>query len=82
MKASVTFITRGRCPLCEAALPLVERLARRAGRTVTIVDVDAAGLGHQYGDRVPVVLGPDDEEILSGRFDDRAVRRALRRLGR
>lgn len=63
--------------LCDEALPLVMARVRRTGWPIDIVDVDSAGLADRYGDRVPVVE-LDGVEVLSGRFDARAIRRALR----
>ncbi len=63
--------------LCADALPLVTTQSRRKGWPIEIVDVDEFGLADRYGDRVPVVE-LDGVEVLSGRFDARDVRRALR----
>lgn len=74
----VRFLTRDGCSLCSAALPLVERQARRRGRTLEVLDVGGTPWEERYGDRLPVVL-IDDEVVLEGRFGEREVRRALRR---
>jgi hypothetical protein len=63
--------------LCAEALPLVMARGRRKGWPIEIVDVDENGLADHYGDRVPVVE-LDGVEVLSGRFDVRDIRRALR----
>lgn len=75
--SAVVFVTRERCSLCHLALPLVRRECDRAGHDLAVVDVDAAGWEGVYGDRVPVVLR-DGVEVLSGLFERRDVRRALR----
>jgi hypothetical protein len=56
---------------------MVVAAAQRRGHTIEIIDVDAAELAGRFGDRVPVVLR-DGIEVLAGRFDAAAVRRALR----
>lgn len=73
----VRFLTRSPCLICVEARPLVERRVRRKGLELEVVDVDESGLAGEYGDRVPVVL-LDGEEVLSGRFTKRDVRRAIR----
>jgi thiol-disulfide isomerase/thioredoxin len=67
-KRSITFITRQGCPLCEDALPGVQRWAERLDLGLDVIDVDAEGLADRYGTTVPVVLGPDGEELLAGRW--------------
>ena len=73
----VRFLTRKSCRICAEALPIVARRTHRRGHVLEIVDVDDAGLAERYGDRVPVVLF-DGDEVLSGRFGAREVRRAIR----
>jgi uncharacterized LabA/DUF88 family protein len=63
--------------LCLEALPAVAERARDRGMWFEIVDVDESGMAQQFGDRVPVVL-LDDTEVLSGRFSERDVKRAIR----
>lgn len=75
--SDVRFMTRRVCSLCRDALPLVERIARRRGHSLEIIDVDDAGVAGVYGERVPVVV-VDGVEVLEGRFTARQVRRALR----
>lgn len=77
MSPTVRFLTREHCSLCAAALAPVRRHVEAKGWTFEIVDVDGAGLDWEYGDRVPVVL-VDGNEVLSGRFGSREIRRAFR----
>lgn len=77
MTGSVRFLTRRGCALCSSALPGVLARAERRGLALEVVDVDDAGLAAEFGDRVPVVL-LDGSEVLSGRFSDRDVAKALR----
>jgi thiol-disulfide isomerase/thioredoxin len=76
---SVTFVTRVGCTLCDEAWPHVAEWAGRLELNVEVIDVDAEGLADRYGDRVPVVLGPGGEELLSGRFGRLRVLRAMLR---
>jgi hypothetical protein len=76
---TIRFLTRAGCYLCEEAKPRVLAGARRLGLDLQVVDVDAAGLAGEYGDRVPVVLGPDGRELCSGRIG--GLRLAWRLLG-
>ena len=79
----VRFLTRRGCHLCEEALPLVRREARRAGVELQVVDIDDDdGLVGEYGLRIPVLLGPDDAVLAEGAIEDRrSLRRALRKIG-
>ncbi|MEE9299190.1 MAG: glutaredoxin family protein [Acidimicrobiia bacterium] len=75
--ATVRFLTRTACHLCERAFPLIARRAKRLGWELEIVDVDEVGLAGEYGERVPVVL-VDGIERLAGLFGRSEVREALR----
>ena len=78
----LTFVTRVGCHLCDHARPVVLEAARRAGAVVEEVDVDRDDhLLANYGMRIPVLLGPEDEVLAEGVIDDRkALRRLLKRL--
>lgn len=76
---SVTFVTRKGCTLCDEAWPDVAEWAERLRLAVRVIDVDDEGLADRFGDRVPVVLGPDGEELLAGRFGRLRVARAMLR---
>jgi hypothetical protein len=75
--SDLLFLTRQDCMLCAEAFPVVAAVARRRHHTIETIDVDVTGLAGRFGDRVPVVLR-DGIEVLAGRFDHAAVRRALR----
>ena len=79
----VRFLTRPGCHLCEDALPLVRREARRAGFEVQVVDIeDDDALLSEYVLRIPVLVGPDGAVIAEGAIADRrALRRAFRKSG-
>ncbi|MEX1125651.1 MAG: glutaredoxin family protein [Acidimicrobiia bacterium] len=77
----VRFLTRAGCHLCEQARPLLTSAALAVGVTVEEVDIDTSpDLTRDYGLRIPVVLGPDDQVIAEGRIEPRRLRRELRRL--
>lgn len=78
-KRTVTFITRRGCTLCEEALPGVRRWVDRLELGLELVDVDDAGLADRYGTKVPVVLGPDGEELLWGRWHGLRLMRMMLR---
>jgi len=65
---TVRFLTRRGCPLCDEALPVVERAAARLGFAVVVEDVDTSGRTGEYGDRVPVVLSAGGRVVASGRI--------------
>jgi hypothetical protein len=74
----VTFVTRGGCPSCAEALPVVTRVAARAGVRLQVLDVDAQPqLRLEWGDHVPVVL-LDSVEHCRWWVDERALAKALR----
>ncbi|MEX1094179.1 MAG: glutaredoxin family protein [Acidimicrobiia bacterium] len=82
-KFEVQFLTRNRCPLCDAARPLVNAEVARYGGTVQELDVDASdSLRERYGSRIPVVIAEDERVIAEGRIEKRALRRGLRGLRR
>ncbi|MCW2599634.1 MAG: hypothetical protein JWM02_1463 [Frankiales bacterium] len=75
--SSVTFVTRAGCSLCEQARPVVERLVRQAGLSLTVADVDADAGMREWSDHVPVVL-LDGAEHSRWWVDEQALRDALR----
>ena len=79
MTRSVTFITRKGCTLCAEALPGVQRWAERLELGLEVIDVDDEGLADRYGTTVPVVLGPDGEELLAGRWGSLRLTRMMLR---
>lgn len=78
----VRFLSRPGCHLCEEALPLVRREARRVGHEVQVVNIeDDDALLAEYMVRIPVVLAPDSTVLAEGRIERRPLRRALRKMG-
>jgi hypothetical protein len=63
--------------MCADALPVVERVAARAGVTLTVLDVDADPSLAEHSDHVPVVL-VDGAVHSRWWVDEAALRRALR----
>jgi hypothetical protein len=77
----VRFLTRQECHLCDQARPLVTSVAEGMGATVEEIDIDSNPQYSEYGSRIPVVLGPNNEALAEGEIRDRRVlRSALRRL--
>lgn len=75
----VTILTRVDCHLCH----VVERMAQRvqteiAFQFATVTIEQDPQLAARYGEHVPVVL-IDHEEVLSGKFLERDLRRAIKR---
>lgn len=78
----VTFLTRSGCSLCEQALPVVQRVAGRAGVPLEVRDVDADPADRErWTDHVPVVL-LDGEQHSLWYVDEQALARALRTRSR
>ena len=74
------FLTRSGCHLCDEARPLVVKAAKRRNLRLREVDIDGDdSLLQVYGERIPVLLGPDDQVIAEGRIESGPLRRALRR---
>jgi glutaredoxin len=60
----LTVYRRTYCHLCEDMLRALEPLRDELQFTLHIVDVDAdPELEARYGERVPVLVGPDEREI-------------------
>ena len=67
--ATVEFLTRQRCPLCEHAEEQLDRWAARLNLAVERRDVDAdPALRDEFGDRVPVLRTANGVEIAAGRW--------------
>ena len=76
--ATVTFVTRQGCHLCDVAEPVVRRIAADAGVAFELRDVDADPADRAaWTDKVPVVL-LDGREHAYWQVDEKALRRALR----
>ena len=80
----VKFLTRPGCHLCDEARPLVESAAAKEGVAFEEVDVDSfQDLRSRYGNRIPVLLGPDGRVIAEGVIDDRRqLRKKIKRSTR
>lgn len=78
----VTLLTRRECGLCDQARPLVAGAVGRLGGELVELDIDSdPDLARRFGNRIPVVLGPDEEVVAEGAIsDERALRRSLKRL--
>ncbi|MFO1314784.1 MAG: glutaredoxin family protein [Burkholderiales bacterium] len=82
----LTLLTRSYCHLCDEMRDALDRIARRHGVAVAVLDVDAdPALEARYGERVPVLLQgspADGVELCHYRLDAAAVEAALARRGR
>ncbi|MEM4780892.1 MAG: glutaredoxin family protein [Halalkalicoccus sp.] len=74
----VTVYTREDCHLCAEAIDTIETVASEADAPVelSLVDVDEAGLGAEYGERVPYVL-VDGRPAFKYRVDPDELRARL-----
>lgn len=77
----VKFLTRPGCHLCDQARSLVSSEASKAGVRVEEIDIDTSPeLTRDFGLRIPVVLGPDDQVLAEGEINSRRFRKELKRL--
>lgn len=73
----VVVYTRDGCGLCDEALELLERYARRRPLAIKTIDIaPSVDLTNRYGERIPVVL-IDGKERFFGRIDEVLLRRIL-----
>ncbi len=64
---SLVFVTRDHCPLCDAARPVVERVARLVGARVRVADVEEDDeLLRRYAFSIPVVLDHRGRVLAEG----------------
>jgi len=76
-RGTVLFLERHRCPLCDAAWTVLERVLPEHAVDCERIDVDARPeLSARWGNEVPVVL-LDGEAVCRGRIDERALRGRL-----
>ncbi|MGH8745815.1 MAG: glutaredoxin family protein [Burkholderiales bacterium] len=62
--ARLTLYGRTYCHLCEDMLHALEAVQDELQFTIQTVDVDAdPSLEERFGERVPVLVGPDEHEI-------------------
>ena len=74
----LTLYGRAYCHLCEDMLRALEGLQDELRFTVQTVDVDADPvLEQRYGERVPVLVGPDEQEICHYFLDLTALKDRL-----
>ena len=76
---SLRFLERPGCHLCDDAWEIVDDLGHGAVERVDIEHDDA--LLMTYGLRIPVLL-KGEEVLAEGRFDQRSLKKQLKRLAR
>ena len=73
----LTVFVTGYCHLCDDMEAELTRLQREFDFAFDLVDIDTSDeLDARYGERVPVLVGPDGE-ICAGRLDSRRLRALL-----
>jgi len=75
---SIRFLTRNGCPLCDEALAEIVPIAKHAGVTIDVIDIDLdLALLETYNERVPVVETATGSVITEGIIDLEHVRSSL-----
>jgi len=80
-KFIVEFFSRSGCHLCDEARPVVEAAVQTSGGSMVEVDIESSDdLVRRYGERVPVVVGPDGGVLAEGAVDPKQLKKRLRRI--
>jgi hypothetical protein len=75
---TLQFLTRDGCHLCEDAFAVLDEAARRAGVSVTVLDVDEdEALFEEYDFRVPVIRDSSGAVLAEGVIDPATIRRIV-----
>ncbi len=80
-RAVLTLFVRPNCSLCEQARALLAEAARGTPVTLRLVDVESdAALEAEYGERIPVGVAPDGEELFEFAVDVSRVGAVIARV--
>lgn len=80
MSTYLEFLTRNGCHLCEDALPIARRAARRARVDLAITEIESDDrLVAEFGLRIPVLRWSDGTVVAEGIIEEKPVLKALRR---
>ena len=75
---SLRLLSRPGCHLCDEMKARLDPIARDAGISVSVVNVDLdAGLRARWGDEIPVLLDAEDRLVAKGRDPEAKIRRRL-----
>jgi hypothetical protein len=73
------FLTRNGCHLCEDALPVARRAARRARTELVVTEIEAHdSLVAEFGLRIPVLRWSDGTVVAEGIIEEKTVLKAVR----
>ena len=76
------FYTRPDCELCDAALVVVKRVAKKVPSTISIININStSALVEKYGEVIPV-LTCNNLELARSFVDEKALLRALQTLSK
>lgn len=77
----ITLLSRSYCSLCHQMQEAVQPLLNEYGCALELVDIDAhPNYLSEYDEKVPVLLGVDNEEICHWHLDEVAVRAYLAKV--
>ena len=79
---SLQFYTRPDCELCDAALAVVHRVAKKVSCTISVIDINTdPALVEKYGEEIPV-LTCNRLELARSFVEENALLRALQTLAK
>ncbi len=79
---ALQFYTRPDCDLCDAALAVVQRVAKKIACSISVIDIsDEPALVEKYGEVIPV-LTCQHVELARSFVEEKALLRALTALSK
>lgn len=80
MSTYLEFLTRNGCHLCEDALPIALRAARRARTELVVTEIESDDrLVAEFALRIPVLRWSDGTVVAEGILEEKTVLKAVRR---